>query len=182
MNAFILCTGRCGSVTVAKALSHAQNYMVGHESRANRPMGRLWYPNQHIEVDNRLAWFLGELDARFPEAVWVHLTREREKVVESYTHRFNVRGGIMPAFASGILRRGPARPSERLEIARLYVDTVTTNILQFLKHQNQDKVVHMRIEHPYDAFAQLWELLKAEGDFNEACAELAQYYNARGKT
>lgn len=182
MNAFVLCTGRCGSLTVAKALGHATNYTVGHESRANRVVGRLRYPYQHIEVDNRLVWFLGELEARFPDAVWVHLAREREKVVESYTHRFNVRGGIMPAFASGILRRGPARPNERLEIARLYVDTVNMNIAQFLEHQNQDKVVHMWIEHPYDAFTQLWELLGIEGDFLAASAELAQYHNAGRKT
>lgn len=167
---------------MAKALGHATNYTVGHESRANRSAGRLRYLDQHIEVDNRLAWFLGELESRFPDTVWVHLAREREKVVESYTHRFNVRGGIMPAFASGILRRGPARPNERLEIARLYVDTVNMNIAQFLEHQNQDKVVHMWIEHPYDAFTQLWELLGIKGDLLKACAELGKRYNARRKT
>lgn len=167
---------------MAKALGHATNYTVGHESRANQVKGRLRYPDQHIEVDNRLVWFLGELDARFPEAVWVHLVREREKVVESYTHRFNVRGGIMPAFASGVLRRGPARPGERLEIARLYIDTVTTNILQFLDRKKQDKVVHMRIEYPYAGFERLWRTLGIEGDLVKACAELRQHYNARRKT
>lgn len=179
MRAFVLCTGRCGSLTLARALGHASNYTVGHESRAHVTVGRLDYPDQHIEADNRLSWFLGGLGRRFPAAVWVHLTRDPEQVAASYAERFHVRAGIMPAFASGVLRRGPARPSERLELARLYVDTVAANLEAFLATQDPKRVVRMAIEQPHEPFDELWYLLGAEGNRQAAHAELDKRHNAR---
>lgn len=39
------------------------------------------YPPRHIEVDNRLAWFLGYLQEHHGhEAYYVHLTRDRDAV------------------------------------------------------------------------------------------------------
>jgi hypothetical protein len=36
MNVFVLCTGRCGSTTFARACRHMTNYGVGHESRIGK--------------------------------------------------------------------------------------------------------------------------------------------------
>ena len=57
---FVLCTGRCGSTTFARAAAHATNFTAKHESRTYK-LGaqRLAYPDNHIEVDNRLAWWRG---------------------------------------------------------------------------------------------------------------------------
>ena len=57
MNIFVLCTGRCGSMTFTKACGHIDNFSSAHESRCGR-LGneRLAYPENHIEVDNRLSW------------------------------------------------------------------------------------------------------------------------------
>ena len=91
MNVFVLCTGRCGSTTFARAAEHATNFSVGHESR-KRLIGaeRFAYADNHIEVDNRLSWMLGRLDDHYGErARYVHLTREREAVARSFLQRWD---------------------------------------------------------------------------------------------
>lgn len=76
-NVFVLCTGRCGSVTFAQAASHVTNASVGHETRSHMVgAARMAYPIGHIEVDNRLSWTLGRLDQAFGrDAFYVHLLR-----------------------------------------------------------------------------------------------------------
>ena len=81
MNVFVLCTGRCGSMTFAKACGHISNYTSAHESRKQlkpkAPRERFIYLDFHIEVDNRLAWFLGTLNEIYgTNAFYVHLKRE----------------------------------------------------------------------------------------------------------
>jgi len=91
MRIFVLCTGRCGSMTFAKACSHITNYTSAHES------GRYvdWsYQDNHIEVDNRLSWFLGTLAERYPDSMFVHLSRNRDAVIESFTRRQTLRESV----------------------------------------------------------------------------------------
>ena len=78
MNVFVLCTGRCGSTTFSKAASHMTNITAGHETRCSLIGNlRLAYPPSHIEVDNRLSWFLGRLDCTYGKnACYVHLQRD----------------------------------------------------------------------------------------------------------
>ena len=65
MNVFVLTTGRSGSLTFAEACRHITNFSCGHETRVGLiGAERLAYPDQHIEVDNRLAWFTGRLERR----------------------------------------------------------------------------------------------------------------------
>lgn len=95
MRVFVLCTGRSGSTTLAQALSHATNMTVGQETRNHLIEGRLAYPDNHIEVDPRLVFFLGPLSEQYPEARWIHLKRSPEDVAKSYarvwTQRVNRR-------------------------------------------------------------------------------------------
>ncbi|WJI25223.1 hypothetical protein RHP47_05945 [Thermosynechococcus sp. QKsg1] len=50
MNVFVLCTGRCGSVTFAKACTFITNFSSAHESRTFLlGEARLAYPDRHIE-------------------------------------------------------------------------------------------------------------------------------------
>lgn len=61
MRVFVLNTGRCRSVTFSRACSHLTNYSAGHETLArNLGHARFAFPDQHIETDNRLAWFLAK--------------------------------------------------------------------------------------------------------------------------
>ena len=177
MRAFVLCTGRCGSMTFVKACEVIGNYTSGHETQAGRLDDRLVYPDRHIEVDNRLSWFLGGLGERYcDQPVYVHLTRDPNAVARSYARRFNVHAGIMSPCSRSILTRQAHREDERLPLARLYVRTVKENIEAFLG--DKSTVVRIPIEQPHHGFDRMWRLLDATGDRDMAHSILSQKHNA----
>lgn len=176
MRVFVLCTGRCGSMTFARACRHISNYTSGHETRSRRYTGRLRYPDQHIEVDNRLSWMLGLLDATYgDDPVYVHLQRDYEAVLDSYKRRTRSATGIVPAFAHGIIQSAECADYE--QATRLMLDTVRANINLFLR--DKSKVIRLRIEHPHDGFTRMWDMIGADGDPKAALAELGNRHNPR---
>jgi len=178
MNVFVLSTGRCGSTTFERACRHITNYSCGHESRVDcLGPARLDYPPRHIESDNRLAWFLGRLERRFPRDVfYVHLQRERRAVARSYARRLDA-GLMMSAYAHGIHLYLPEDIGDRAqEIALDYVDTVTANIDLFLAPKPNR--MRFRLENAKEDFREFWRRIGAEGDFEAAVAEFDVAYNA----
>jgi hypothetical protein len=175
MNVFVLCTGRCGSVTFAHACGHIRHFTIGHESRCAR-LGddRFAYPSHHIEVDNRLAWLLGRLDARFgDEARYVHLHRDPEATARSFSRRF---GGIMAAYRGGGILAGIPNTVDHLDVARDFVHTVTMNIRQFLRDKSY--VMNIRFEEAAGRFPEFCDWIGAEVDLDAALAEFAVTRNA----
>ncbi|MEA3462113.1 MAG: hypothetical protein U9R49_09555, partial [Bacteroidota bacterium] len=104
MRVFILCTGRSGSLAFSRACKAINNYTSDHEGRARRlGADRFAYPDQHIEADSRLVWFLGALDRDFGnDAFYVHLIRDKKKVVASYNRKWVRYGSIIKAYCEGI--------------------------------------------------------------------------------
>lgn len=174
MNVFILCTGRCGSVTVSRACKHISNYTSGHESRTGMyGEKRLDYPENHIEADNRLSWFLGRLDEKYgDDAFYVHLRRDENATATSFVKRY--RKGIMRGYQK-IIHRVP-RSAEEHAVAVDYCHTVNSNIAMFLK--DKTKTMQMDIDNAKEDFARLWELIGAEGDLDKALAEFDSRHNA----
>lgn len=200
MRVFVLTTGRSGSVTFARSCSHITNYSSAHESRAAEyGDARFDYADQHIEIDNRLSWFLGGLGERFPEARYVHLRRDPEAVARSFAARWAVhppgprptppaarerwqarirhpRASLVSAFGNGIVMRGRPWPeADRPEVARFLVDTVEANIRAFLRGRDH---LTVRLESAASDFADFWDWIGAEGDRERAVAEWAQRHNA----
>ena len=178
MNIFILNTGRCGSTTFIQACQHISNYSAQHESRAAF-IGeeRLAYPDNHIEADNRLSWFLGRLDKRYGDnAIYVHLNREAGKTAESFARRENY--GIMKAYREGILLGGKDNQSAQ-DLALDYIDTVECNIEHFLV--NKPNKMEFRLESAKNDFKQFWEMIGAKGDLEMALSEWDISYNASEK-
>ena len=199
---FVLSTGRCGSTTLAASCAHITNHTSGHETNWGR-LGddRLDYPADHIEVDNRLSWFLGPLAARYPDARYVHLVRDRRQVVDSFLKRWpwdppagrfglprlvgratgRLTGGvvatsILPAFAYQVTgRKDPIPVSERPVVAGHYVDTVTANIEAFVEGRPHRRV---ELESLAEDLPDLWAWMGAEGDLDAAVAELTVRHNA----
>lgn len=174
-NVFVLSTGRCGSVTFYRACQHITNYSVGHEDRS-RLIGkdRLAYPGSHIEIDNRLSWFLGRLQRRYGDkAFYVHLRRDPEAVAQSYLKRFG--WGIMAAYWNGIVQYGTAvdRP---LDVCRDYVETVESNIEFFLRDKSHAMTVEL--ETARDDFERFWRWIGAEGDLGAALQTWESVHNA----
>ncbi|SHE49378.1 Glycosyltransferase involved in cell wall bisynthesis [Microbulbifer donghaiensis] len=173
MNVFVLCAGRCGSVTLSKACQHIENFSCGHESRTGlHAHHRLSFPENHIEIDNRLSWMLGALDAAFgDEAIYVHLTRNDFATAESYNKRWDKDMSIVTAYTAGILMRDSQGMDDCLD----YVATVNANIHHFLK--NKSKVFKIAIENFSDDFAAFWEGIGAQGDLDKSLVELQSNYN-----
>lgn len=171
---FVLCTGRCGSVTFIEACRHISNYSSGHETRSGL-IGeeRFAYPTAHIEADNRLSWLLGRLDQRYGDtAFYVHLTRDPEAVARSFAKRT---GGIMAAYkGSGILMG--CKETDSLVVARDYVHTVTSNIEHFLV--NKTHKMGFRLENAKNDFRRFVELTQSECDLPSAQAQFEIKHNA----
>jgi hypothetical protein len=183
VRAFVLSTGRCGSTTFARACDHLSNYTSGHETRY-RLVGpdRYAYPDQHIEVDNRLSWMLGGLSARFDpdQTVYVHLHRDPELVAESYLARWDstFKAGIIRAFGRGIIARAKQWPEEeRLDVCRFYVQTVDDNIRAFLATQRY--TMDFPLDEASKAFPRFLQLVGASGDLEAAQSEFSVRHNAR---
>ena len=175
MNIFILNTGRCGSTTFIKACSHITNYTSAHESLltgvGNR---RLSYPENHIEADNRLSWFLGRLDDTFgDDAYYVHLSRNSNDVTNSFSKRINF--GILKAYEQGILMHEQHKLSAH-EIASDYIVTVESNIKLFLKDKTRQ--MDVSLETINTDFITFWKNIGAQGNLDEALKELDKNYNA----
>ena len=176
MNVFILNTGRCGSTTFIRACQHISNFSSAHESLCDRlGEARFDYPDNHIEADNRLAWFLGKLDQQYgDDAVYVHLKRNKHDTANSYARR-QFSGGIIPAYRRGILLHLP-KDTPDISIALDFYDTVNSNIELFLKDKTQKMIFHL--ENARQDFKLFWELVGATGELEMALAEFDTAYNA----
>lgn len=165
-NIFVLCTGRCGSVTFAKACQWAENYTAGHET-----VGLRWglsYPDNHIEVNNRLVWYFGLLNQQYPEARYVHLRRDPDAVARSYAPRQKGPAALMLAWRRSIRmgwfpnkRKDPDR--KPLVDAREMVDAINANIELFLSTLSPSRWVTVDIQH-VDTFQRFWEWAGLRGD------------------
>ena len=174
----VLCTGRCGSTTLHKACSHLTSHTSAHEGRTHMiGPARLAFPPNHIEIDNRLAWFLGRLDEAWGDrAGYVHLTRNPEDVAQSFAKRAGQ--GIMRAYRTDILLRskykGPYDPL--ISYCRDYIETVTSNIHHFLRDKTH--VMDMTLENITEDFEMFVGWAGLAGDLDAARAELAVPHNA----
>ncbi len=174
----VLCTGRSASMAFVAACKHATNFTAAHESRgAWLGPARMEFPDRHIEVDNRLSWFLGRLERAIgPDAHYVHLQRDAESVAQSFVSRRHF--GIMKAYREGILMGIEERmpPVTDLQIAQDMVDTVTENIRLFLR--DKPNVMIFDIDRAVQDFSRFWSWIGAEGDLAAASAEWALRHNA----
>lgn len=176
MNVFVLSTGRCGSTTFTRACGHITNFSATHESRFGSLRERLNYPDDHIEADNRLTWFLGRLDRQYGDkAFYVHLKRDREATAKSYAQRHE--SGIIRAYKERMIYKADDDPTvSPLDVCRHYCDTVNANIDLFLKDKGRS--MEFRLESAEDNFREFWNRIGAEGDLSAALQEWGQKYNA----
>ncbi|THV37096.1 hypothetical protein [Glycomyces buryatensis] len=181
MRVFVLSTGRCGSVTFSTACGYLSNFSAGHESRY-KLVGdeRFAFPDEHIEVDNRLTWFLGRLAREYDgtEVLYVHLRRDPEAVAQSFLRRWGgpQKASIIRAYAHGMLQRGAEWPEERrIEVCRDYVETVNTNIEAFIARRPS---MTIWLDQAADRFPLFLDRIGAEGDLEAAVGEFQTVHNA----
>ena len=172
MNVFVLTTGRSGSLTFAEACRNMNNFSAGHETRVGQlGEARLDYPDNHIEVDDRLSWLLGRLEEAYgDEAFYVHLKRNDEDTAASRMRRWNK--PLMRAYRAGIL--WDVDPDvDRLEVAR---DSQPHGELQYRFSScvtSRSRMV-IEIETATETFPTFWQRIGAEGDLDAALAEFGR--------
>lgn len=180
MNIFVLCTGRCGSVSFIEAAKHLSNYSSGHESRsALAGHARFAFPANHIEADNRLSWLLGRLDLAYgKDAFYVHLQRDLLGTARSFLQRWD--RGIMKAYRTEILqgagRKAFATEDDRLAYCIDYCDTVTRNIECFLRDKPHQML--FRLENAENDWHTFWTRINGRGDLAASLAEWQIRHNA----
>lgn len=179
MNVFVLCTGRCGSKSFARACRHIEGFTAGHETRtAFTGDKRFAYPDYHIEVDNRLAWMLGRLNRHYGDrALYVHLLRNREDTIHSLLRRGN--SGIVKRYMDkkGVLLG--RTDGTLLEAVEDFYETVTENIRMFLEDKTRTMV--FQIEKAARLFPLFCERLGARVDMEAVLAEFDRKHNRTNK-
>ena len=176
MNVFVLCTGRCGSTTFARACRHINNFTSGHETRASMiGDARFAYPDNHIDVDHYLSWFLGRLDEAYgQEAYYVHLTRDPAACAESWAKKQPYyMGSPATAFRSAFLRM--TRQYSFLDTCREFVDTANANIRAFLK--DKPNQMDFALETATADWPVFWNWIGAEGNYDTSLAEWIVQHN-----
>ncbi len=176
-NVFIICAGRTASTTFTHACSHIKNFTSAHESRvAFLGSERVAYPNNHIEIDNRLAWFLPHLEKAYgDEGYYLYLTRDHEKIAKSYLERWHLKESIVKAYGHGILMKETIRADERYDICLDYVQTVDLAITSFLK--NKPNVMRIDVSELNERFNEFYDWIDAEGDVEKCIEELHNFSN-----
>jgi len=130
---------------------------------------RLDFPKYHIEIDTRLAWFLGRLDEKYGDsAFYVFMKRDPEAVAKSYFKRRHRSITILPAYHHAILKR-----LDRITIdsARDMVETVNSNIKLFLKDKPNKMEFHLEqaeadLERFFSSIGAEVNIEKAKREFN----------------
>lgn len=173
MNVFVLGTGRCGSTTFFHACRHVTNFTVSHEGRAKKLTHRLEYPDGHIEVDPWLVDHLGGLGRRYPEALYVHLTRPEDEIVESLLKRWEHSAWLR--YLQSVYR--PVTEGERRQVCQSCVRRMMENLEAFFETLAPERRMTVRLHHVKTDFSQFLVWIGAEGDLTAALAEWDYQYN-----
>lgn len=86
MRVFVTGTGRCGTTTFSMACKHFSGDTSKHESTNGR-LSTLDFPDNHIESEPGLVWRLPQLIEKYPDAIYVHLLRDKDLCVKSLSKR-----------------------------------------------------------------------------------------------
>lgn len=178
MRVFVLTTGRAASTTFAEAAALIDGMTAGHETHKGMVEGRLDYPDNHIESDNRLVWFLGSLDRLYDDAdtFYVYLHRDPERVARSYRERWHITVSIVRAFYHAFLmNREKPDPERALQACRLFVTTVEDNIRFFLRDRRN--WAEVRVESLEQDFFRFMDQAGLSGDREKISAVLNSVRN-----
>jgi len=137
---------------------------------------RFAYPDNHIDIDHYLSWFLGRLDETYgQEAYYVHLTRDSAACAASWARKQPYyMGSPAMAFRSAFLRM--TREYSFLDTCQEFVDTANANIRSFLK--DKPNRIDFTLETAITDWHIFWKWIGAEGDYEASLAEWEVQHNS----
>lgn len=176
MRVFVLCTGRCGSMTFAKACCHATNYRSLHEPDRHKPWSARSQPaDRTIYVDNRLAWFPGRLlEWLRDDDLLVWLYRDRAAVRDSFAKRWKKSASIVRAYADALLLGAPHTAASIDD----YLDAVESNARLLLRSVPVDCRFEFAVEQASEQWPEFWRRIAAVGDASAGLQEFNARHNA----
>lgn len=163
-NVFILSPGRTATTSLAMVFKRLEGYTSGHETQSQL-LGdsRVRFPENHIECDNRLCWFLERLTRFYGSSgILVIVHRDEDKIAKSYNQRW-YKINIMRAYSQGILQR--PLTDNNLSVCADYVSHMYEK-LNFWETQ-WNHVVHLDLAAPELGLSQLLGLLSRESDMED---------------
>lgn len=175
MKVAVLTTGRAGSMSLYKACQHIRNFSAGHDSKEGALAAeRTRIADDHIEIDTRFAWLLGQLHEQNGDQIhYVFLTREVGAIAASYNRRWTNRKGIVRGYCEAILQRD--KPESDIAIALDLVETAEANIRTFLSGRRHSVI---RLEMWEDDLKRFFADIGADADIDKANAAFSQRHNA----
>lgn len=176
-NVFILCAGRTASTSFYNACSHISNYSCAHESTAQLlGKDKISYPENHIEIDNRLAWFTAQLDNNYGDnSYYVYLTRDKQQIAKSYLERWHLNESIVKAYGHGVLMKPKITKEERFDICLDYVDHVDKTIIYFL--ENKKNVMVIDVSDLKEKFTHFFNWIEGKGNISCCLEEFSKFSN-----
>ncbi|MDR9447709.1 MAG: hypothetical protein RI535_00630 [Psychroflexus sp.] len=184
MKVIVLCSGRTGSLTLSKSCQHISNYTCNHESKVQlRFNDRFKFPDQHIEIDNRLIWQLGSLQNNIgDDARYVYLKRDLSKVKKSFINRLYQPKSIFYSYCESVKKSTPENKSatEIDQLADDFLKTVDDNIRFYLKDKSYQ--MEFQLENYATDFSKFWDFIAAKGDYDKAVSEFSKQHNPSKKS
>jgi hypothetical protein len=165
---FVTGTGRCGTTTFYHACQHIKNFTSGHET-SRRLLRVPRFPDQHIECSYLVVPWIPHLIERYPDSRWVHLIRDREACVHSMATIAPKRQNGWACIWYLVGKNRHDRRSAELFYA-------STNAL--IKALIPPGSMTLRLEEAGLRWAEFWEWIGAEGNFQASLGEWGRKYNA----
>lgn len=165
-NVFVLSTGRCGSTTFTKACSHFKGWTSGHETCVGKEFN---FPDKHIESDPHLVWRLPELMEKYPDALYVHLWRNREDCIKSLAKRSSLNHYAVITEMSSVKLVDRTKVAERFYD---FVEMVITKTFDGIPNTIHIECIPLRIE-----WVTFYEMIGKPEGFDESIAEWKIKYN-----
>jgi len=136
-NIFVISTGRTATTAFARAAACLPGYTSAHESRSMQPFAsRLNYPDNHIEADNRLLFYLPQLENRYGNsAYYVLLKRDPSLIASSYAKRWHLTVSIVRAWTHGVRMIPRVRTAEIEQCCHDFVSYADSTLSLFLSRQ-----------------------------------------------
>lgn len=179
-NVFIISPGRTATSAMSKALSHVSGFTSLHESRVSFLQDeRINYPNFHIELDNRLSFYMPQLTKKYSkkESLLVIINRDRKSIAESYNKRWR-KINIMKAFSQGIHMRN--LNSNNIDVCLAYVNYVYET-LDYFKN-DWDNVLEVDFSNLNAAITQILKRINKIEDLDNVLNEMKNKSNLNSIT
>lgn len=182
-NVFIVGTGRCGTTTFARACHWITNYSSGHETTVGVTSWekKLRFGPKHIESDPHIVWYFPQILRKYPQALYVHLKRNRDDVVKSWLNRYSdiTRGpeGYVNLHFQCNPPYSKLLPENKRRALGVFYDSIIGHIEFAFATLPPEQTRTYQLEQLDQQFPEFWRYIEAQGDLENAILTCRKRHN-----